>query len=103
MYGISFRFAELKSIFYGAQKECAHLIQVKAAEAKKRISPEKVLRFVEQQVRIPSRIHQLVYNYRSHNGILRFASSLIDILVAYFPESIDKLKRDQGVPTIVNY
>ena len=96
MYGISFRFSDLKSLFYGAQLECERHIQEKARLLNKRIPPQQMRRFVVQQVRIPSCIHQLDINYRSHNGILRMASALIDILVTFFPESIDRLKRDKG-------
>ncbi|CAJ0755623.1 14736_t:CDS:10, partial [Entrophospora sp. SA101] len=35
-------------------------------------------------------------NYRSHNGILRLASSVIDLISHFFPESIDKLPREHG-------
>ncbi len=97
MYGISFRFAELKSLFYGVQRDYERQLQMNARKQNKRISPLQVRKQVEQKVLVPSRIYQLIYNYRSHNGILRLASALIDILVQYFPESIDILKRDQGM------
>ena len=102
MYGISFRFADLKSLFYGVQCESERQLQEMARLRAKRLQPEQIRRLVEMHVRIPSRIYQLVHNYRSHNGVLRLASALIDILLAYFPESIDKLKRDQGILSLAH-
>jgi hypothetical protein len=39
---------------------------------------------------------RLAHNYRSHNGILRLAASVIDLLYAYFPESVDRMERDRS-------
>ncbi|CAG8450090.1 7512_t:CDS:10 [Dentiscutata heterogama] len=39
---------------------------------------------------------ELNTNYRSHNGILRLASSVIDLIQCFFPESIDKLPKERG-------
>src|SRR2546429_5253408 len=39
---------------------------------------------------------ELNINYRSHNGILQLASSVIDLIWHFFPNSIDKLKRERG-------
>ena len=36
-------------------------------------------------------------NYRSHIGILRLASSVIDLLSEFFPESVDFLQPDTGL------
>src|SRR5437764_6008036 len=35
-------------------------------------------------------------NYRSHNGILELASSVIDLISDFFPDSIDKLPREHS-------
>jgi len=35
---------------------------------------------------------ELNVNYRSHNGILRLASSIVDIIHHFFPDCIDSLK-----------
>ncbi|CAG8599278.1 1529_t:CDS:10, partial [Racocetra fulgida] len=35
-------------------------------------------------------------NYRSHNGILGLAASVIDLIQYFFPNSIDKLPRERG-------
>jgi hypothetical protein len=42
-------------------------------------------------------LHQLTYNYRSHAGILKLASSILEVLVRFFPESFDRLEPDQGL------
>ncbi|XP_062576553.1 TPR and ankyrin repeat-containing protein 1-like [Saccostrea cucullata] len=75
MRGISFRFKDLRSLFYHAKK-----------------SQEPFT-----DIQIPEKIHQLTHNYRSHTGILWLASSILDILVKYFPESFDPLQKDQGL------
>jgi hypothetical protein len=42
-------------------------------------------------------LHQLIHNYRSHSGILNLAASVVHVLYSLFPNSIDPLKRDQGM------
>ena len=42
-------------------------------------------------------MHQLTDNCRSHDGILRLAAGVLDLLVTFFPESMDKLEPDQGL------
>ncbi|CAG8480420.1 12096_t:CDS:10 [Ambispora gerdemannii] len=39
---------------------------------------------------------ELNVNYRSHNGILRLAASIIDLIWLFFPESIDRLSREHS-------
>src|SRR6266542_6448391 len=39
---------------------------------------------------------ELNINYRSHNGILRLASSVIDLIHHFFPDSIDQLSSEHG-------
>ncbi|XP_062605690.1 TPR and ankyrin repeat-containing protein 1-like [Saccostrea cucullata] len=75
MRGISFRFKDLRSLFY----------QLKNYQE------------ASSNIQIPEKIHQLTYNYRSHTGILWLASSILDVLVEYFPESFDVLQKDQGL------
>ena len=69
MRGISFRFSDLRSLFYYLKKE------------KNATMPDVI---------------PLVYNYRSHNNILRLASSVVNIMQRYFPESFDQLQEDRG-------
>ena len=76
MKGIAFRFHDLKSLFY---------------QATSRVEEQQAL------VTVPKTLYQLTHNYRSHAGILRLASSIVDLLVRFFPESFDKLEKDQGL------
>ncbi|XP_069071086.1 TPR and ankyrin repeat-containing protein 1 isoform X1 [Pleurodeles waltl] len=77
MKGVSFRFSDLRSLFHYASIHC---------------SKDK-----HCAVRKPKRIYQLYQNYRSHSGILRLASGVVDLLQYYFPESFDRLPRDCGL------
>ena len=77
MRGIAFRFDDLKSLFHHAKE--ADMIGHRL------------------QLRLPRKLYQLTYNYRSHAGILHLASSVVDLLLHYFPESFDKLKKDEGL------
>ncbi|NXI65510.1 TRNK1 protein, partial [Anseranas semipalmata] len=76
MKGVAFRFSDLRSLFHYASKN----------------SVDK-----KQRVRKPKRIYQLYQNYRSHSGILRLASGVVDLLQYYFPESFDRLPKDCGL------
>lgn len=78
MRGIAFRFNDLKSLFFYSQQSY------------------QALGF-QSGVRVPNRLYQLTHNYRSHAGILRLASSVVDLLLQYFPESFDRLEKDQGL------
>lgn len=78
MRGIAFRFNDLKSLFYYSQQSY------------------QALGF-QSGVQVPNRLYQLTHNYRSHAGILRLASSVVDLLLHYFPESFDRLEKDQGL------
>lgn len=55
---------------------------------------------------VPTVVHQLTQNYRSHDGILRLASGVLDLRTKFFPESFDRMERDQGLfkgpkPTLI--
>ena len=78
MRGIAFRFNDLKSLFFYSQQSYQAL-------------------GLQSGVRVPNRLYQLTHNYRSHAGILRLASSVVDLLLHYFPESFDRLEKDQGL------
>ena len=78
MRGIAFRFNDLKSLFYYMNESYKAVGQ-------------------QDQVRVPDRVYQLTHNYRSHAGILNLASSVIDLLLHFFPESFDRMERDQGL------
>ncbi|XP_073486693.1 TPR and ankyrin repeat-containing protein 1 [Aquarana catesbeiana] len=88
MKGVSFRFSDLRSLFYYANKKCSD-------DKKKNI------------VRRPKQLYHLYQNYRSHSGILNLASSVVDLLQHFFPESFDRLPRDCGLfdgpkPTVLD-
>ncbi|KFV47944.1 TPR and ankyrin repeat-containing protein 1, partial [Gavia stellata] len=76
MKGVAFRFSDLRSLFHYASKNSMNK---------------------KQRVRKPKRIYQLYQNYRSHSGILRLASGVVDLLQHYFPESFDRLPKDCGL------
>ena len=79
MRGIAFRFNDLKTLF--------HRIRERAIKAGKS----------HDFIRVPKKLYQLTHNYRSHAGILRLASSVVDMLLCYFPDSFDRLERDEGL------
>ncbi|CAG8492712.1 7239_t:CDS:10 [Diversispora eburnea] len=72
--GSSFRFQDLRALIYKWEKNRIQTI----------CNPLKPKQF------------ELDTNYRSHNGILRLAASVIDLILQFFPDSIDKLKRERG-------
>ncbi|XP_010072899.1 PREDICTED: TPR and ankyrin repeat-containing protein 1 [Pterocles gutturalis] len=76
MKGVAFRFSDLRSLFHYASKNSMNK---------------------KQRIRKPKRIYQLYQNYRSHSGILRLASGVVDLLQHYFPESFDRLPKDCGL------
>ena len=79
MRGIAFRFDDLKTLFHHARKAVA----IKEGH--------------HNFIRVPKRLYQLTHNYRSHAGILRLASSVVDLLLYYFPDSFDRLQKDEGL------
>ena len=78
MRGIAFRFSDLRSLFYYMKESVKSVGQ-------------------ESEVVVPDRVYELTHNYRSHAGILNLASTVTDLLSYFFPESLDKLARDQGL------
>ncbi|XP_041361943.1 TPR and ankyrin repeat-containing protein 1-like [Gigantopelta aegis] len=78
MRGISFRFSDLQTLFYYAKKSLHAVGKTKSVE-------------------VPNQMYQLTHNYRSHAGILSLASAILDLMVEYFPESFDRLKKEQGL------
>ena len=79
MRGIAFRFDDLKTLFHHA-KEATHVKEER-----------------HDFIRVPKKLYQLTHNYRSHAGILHLASSVVDLLLNYFPESFDRLQKDEGL------
>ena len=79
MRGIAFRFDDLRTLFHHAKKAAA----IKEGH--------------HNFIRVPKKLYQLTHNYRSHAGILRLATSVVDLLLNYFPNSFDRLKKDEGL------
>ena len=79
MRGIAFRFDDLKSLFHHAKKAAG------------------IREDHHDFIKVPKRLYQLTHNYRSHAGILRLASSVVDLLLHYFRDSFDRLEKDQGL------
>ena len=79
MRGIAFRFDDLKSLFHHAKKAAG------------------IKEDHHDFIRVPKKLYQLTHNYRSHAGILRLASSVVDLLLRYFKDSFDKLQKDEGL------
>ena len=79
MRGIAFRFEDLKTLFHHAKKAAA------------------INEGYHNVIRVPKKLYQLTHNYRSHAGILRLASSVVDLLLHYFPNSFDRLQKDEGL------
>ncbi|KAK3101278.1 hypothetical protein FSP39_002361 [Pinctada imbricata] len=78
MRGISFRFNDLRSLFFYARGSMHAVGKTSAVE-------------------VPKQVYQLTHNYRSHAGILSLASSILDLMIEFFPESFDRLGKDQGL------
>ena len=78
MRGVSFRFKDLFSLFHNAKER-----------AMKESSICKVT--------VPTKVHKLDINFRSHSGILKLAASVIHLLGRLFPLSFDKLHEDTGL------
>ena len=76
MRGISFRFRELRYLFYCAQKQAKSEVR-----APKITMPE---------------VKYLEINFRSHTG-LKLAASIIDLMKRFFPDSFDCLPEDEGM------
>nr|CAG8452440.1 146_t:CDS:10 [Entrophospora candida] len=75
--GSSFRFQDLKAFVYKWEHDRPKIIH-------------------NQPSAIMPKLFEMNINYRSHNGILRLASSVIDLITQFFPESIDQMPRECG-------
>lgn len=69
MIGVDFRFEDLRSLFY--------------------------TQFLQESEKV-SDLDQLTQNFRTHSGICNMASSIVDLIAYFFPESIDKLDPETG-------
>ena len=71
--GLSFRFADLRSLFHLAAQSSST-----GAAA-------------------PKDIYKLVNNYRTHAGVLKLANVAVELIEHHFPSAIDKLEHDRGL------
>lgn len=72
------------------------------AIAIRKLSLLKVLSFCFQKKQsnisaVPKDVYQLTHNYRSHTGIVALGSSILCLLTEMFPESFDKLTKEQSL------
>ena len=77
MRGISFRFGDLKSIFYRAREQASKSVK-------------------SSLVKVP-KVDELTINFRSYTGVLQLAASVIDLMRHFFPNSFDCLPGDEGM------
>ena len=70
MRDVSFRFKDLKTSFFTSEDIC--------------------------EDKAPP-IHELTVNYRSHSGILKLAGHILSLLEKKFPNSVDRVPRDNGM------
>jgi hypothetical protein len=103
--GVSFRFEDIKSIFYNLNEG---LIKEKEVQADAIEDAEKPgVAFIKnwktktKSINVPSEkdgtFCHLNLNFRSHDGVLLLAASVVELLYEYFPVSIDKLDPDNGI------
>lgn len=78
MRGVSFRFQDLRSLFY-------HFSETYLGRRARKVP------------QIVPKVHQLTQNFRSHSGILNLAALCIKLIQEYFPYSIDTLPEDSGL------
>ena len=73
MRGVSFRFKDMQTMFFERKEANPHL-----------------------KIKVP-KVSHLEQNYRSHSGILKVASSVVDLMETYFKDSFDILPKDRGL------
>ena len=95
--GVSFRFQDIKSMFYDLN---LRLNMERANDEGGQSVPEPKCGEIES-INVPSRedgtFCHLNLNFRSHDGVLFLAASVVELLYQYFPYSIDKLDPDNGI------
>ncbi|KAG2708641.1 hypothetical protein I3760_05G201900 [Carya illinoinensis] len=79
--GIDFRFQDIRSLFYKK-----FLLESKSIGHNKREEKE-----------IMSNIFYLSQNFRTHDGVLKLAQSVIELLYHFFPQSIDVLEPENSL------
>ncbi|XP_042981748.1 uncharacterized protein LOC122311306 isoform X1 [Carya illinoinensis] len=79
--GIDFRFQDIRSLFYKK-----FLPELKSSGHNKR-----------EEKGIMSNIFHLSQNFRTHDGVLKLAHSVIELLYHFFPQSIDVLEPENSL------
>ncbi|XP_035540340.1 uncharacterized protein LOC108992280 isoform X2 [Juglans regia] len=79
--GIDFRFQDIRSLFYKK-----FLLESKSSGHNKR-----------EEKGIMSNIFHLSQNFRTHDGVLKLAHSVIELLYHFFPQSIDVLEPENSL------
>ncbi|KAG2708633.1 hypothetical protein I3760_05G201500 [Carya illinoinensis] len=79
--GIDFRFQDIRSLFYKK-----FLLESKSCGHDKR-----------EEKGIMSKIFHLSQNFRTHDGVLKLAQSVIELLYHFFPQSIDVLEPENSL------
>ncbi|EFJ34295.1 hypothetical protein SELMODRAFT_438696 [Selaginella moellendorffii] len=81
--GVNFRFEDIRSLFY---KEFLEI------DDRRQITKDGKLR--KQAL---CNIHQLTQNFRTHKGIVDLADSIMQLLLFFFPETVDKLEPERSL------
>ena len=93
--GVSFRFEDLRVQFNSMQQQQLRDHKQRTTGSGSKGSNLHVNHNkLSHLVRVPD-IHKLDFNFRSHQGILNMATSVVDLLYCYFRNSLDVLAPDQ--------
>lgn len=85
--GVAFRFQDVRSLLNTLKTEYDEILEKSKVRG--------AARAVGDSIVVPS-LKQLVVNHRTHTGVLHLAGSVIVMLKALFPYSIDALRPDLG-------
>jgi hypothetical protein len=105
--GVGFRFEDVRSMFFEEearrrQLTGAHSSQSSAAAGGGTLAFHG--RPAPRAIECPPLLH-LSLNFRTHQGVMQVAATLTDMIVRYFPNTVDKLEREtalfQGPPPVL--
>lgn len=92
--GSSFRFNDLKAFLFRLEVRTFFRPSHSMLNSYKERQRAKSSKLAPQE---PPKTFQLSVNYRSHDGIVRCAHSVIELITEFWPYAIDSLTREQGV------
>ena len=103
--GISFRFEDIKSMFYKLNESLMKEQEVRNKTHEGAEISDVALgtkwKTQTKRINVPSEkdgtFCHLNLNFRSHDGVLLLAASVVELLYEFFPVSIDKLDPDNGI------